>query len=106
LLVSSIKWGGLVIFVIVGMHYQGFERLVRKMDEAASLINEKIIMQIGYTKYLPKHTEYFRFKDEDAEIKSLIKEARLVVCQGAMSIIDCLLLGTPVIAVPRLQVYG
>jgi len=94
-----------MIFVIVGMHYQGFERLVKKMDEIAAKINDKVVMQIGNTSYEPKHADYFKFKDYD-EIKELIRKARLVICQGAMSILDSLIEGTPVIAVPRLKKYG
>lgn len=95
-----------MIFVIVGMHFEGFERLVKKMDEIAGTIDEEVIIQIGNTKYIPKNAKYFTFKDKDSEIKDLIKNARVVVCQGAMSVIDSLTLGTPVIAVPRLQRYG
>ncbi|RKY56218.1 MAG: beta-1,4-galactosyltransferase, partial [Candidatus Neomarinimicrobiota bacterium] len=38
-----------MIFVTVGSHYKGFERLVEKMDEIAGKIEEEVIMQIGYT---------------------------------------------------------
>jgi len=31
------------------MHKQGFERLIKKMDEIAGKIDEEIIMQIGYS---------------------------------------------------------
>ena len=89
-----------MIFVIVGMHFQGFERLVKKMDEIAGKINEKVVMQIGNTQYEPKNAEFFKFKDYQ-EMKILMRKAKYVVCQGAMSAIDSLILGTPVIAIPR-----
>jgi len=94
------------ILVIVGMHYQGFDRLVRKMDEIACKINDKVIMQIGKTNYEPSCADYFRFKDLDSEIENLMKNAKVVLCQGAMTIIDSLFLGTPVIAVPRLKKFN
>jgi UDP-N-acetylglucosamine:LPS N-acetylglucosamine transferase len=35
------------IFVTVGMHYLGFDRLVKAMDYIAGNIDDKVIMQIG-----------------------------------------------------------
>lgn len=93
-----------MIFVTIGMHTAGFERLIRKMDEVASTINEEIIMQIGHTKYTPRNAEYFQFTTAE-ELKALCQEARVVVTHGAMTIIDALEQGTPVVVVPRLKRY-
>lgn len=114
-------WGGLIkscdknnyscdnkrdmIFVMVGMHYEGFERLVKKMDEIAGKINERVVMQVGNTCYVPKHADYLKFFKEE-EKETLIKKAKIVICQGGMTIIDSLMLGTPVVAVPRLKEFG
>jgi UDP-N-acetylglucosamine transferase subunit ALG13 len=87
------------------MATQGFERLVRKMDEIAGEIDEEVIIQIGHTKYKPANAKYFDFTTSE-EIKELCRKARVVVTHGAMSIIDALEQGTPVVAVPRLQKYG
>ncbi len=95
---------GNYILVITGMH-SGFERLVKKMDEVAGKINERVIIQIGNTDYEPQNAEYFKFKDYD-EIKELIKDAKVVICPGAMTILDSLVMGTPVITVPRLEQFG
>lgn len=93
-----------MIFVTIGT--QPFPRLIKKMDEIAGKINEKVIMQIGYTKYKPKNAEYFDFKSYQ-EIQELILKSRVVVCHGGIgTIITALMLGTPVIAVPRLKEYG
>lgn len=92
------------ILVITGMH-SDFKRLVKKMDEIAGQIDDKVTIQLGNTDYIPKNAEYFKFKDYD-EIKKLIKDAHVVVCQGAMTVMDSLTLGTPVITVPRLKEYG
>jgi len=86
------------------MHPQGFERLIRKMDEIAGKINEEVVMQIGGTKYTPKNAKHFDFATEQ-EIKDLCHKARVVVTHGAMTIIDALDEGAPVIAVPRLKRY-
>jgi len=93
-----------LIFVTIGMHPQGFERLIRKMDEIAGKINEEVVMQIGGTKYTPKNAKHFDFATEQ-EIKDLCHKARVVVTHGAMTIIDALDEGAPVIAVPRLKRY-
>ncbi len=93
------------LFVTVGMHYQGFDRLVKTMDMIADQLEEQIIMQIGNTNYTPKRAEFFRFKDYD-EIKEIISKSKAVICQGAMSAIDSLVLGVPVIVVPRSRKYG
>ncbi len=93
-----------MIFVTIGMHTAGFERLIGKMDELAGTINEEIIMQIGHTKYTPRNAEYFQFTTAE-ELKALCQEARVVVTHGAMTIIDALEQGTPVVAVPRLEKY-
>ncbi len=95
-----------MIFVTVGLHNQGFDRLIKKMDEIAGTIDEDVIMQIGHTNYTPKNATYFRFKDDFSEIVNLNKNARLVVCHGgAGSIIAALEQKTPVIAVPRLKKF-
>ena len=95
-----------MIFVTVGMHFQGFERLIKKMDEIASKIDEEVIMQVGSTSYKPKNAYYFDFKVFE-QISELIKKARLTVCHGgAGTFIVAFELGTPVIAVPRLKKYN
>ena len=95
-----------MIFVTVGSHYKGFERLVKKMDEIARRIDEEVIMQIGYGKYKPKNAEYFDFKNY-SEFRELIRKTRVVVCHaGAGAIISALEQGKPTIVVPRLKKYG
>ena len=96
-----------MIFVTVGSHYQGFVRLIKKMDEIAGKIDEEVVMQIGYTNYKPRNAEYFDFIENYEEIQELNREARVVVCHGgAGAIITALEQGTPVIAVPRLKKYA
>jgi len=96
-----------MIFVTIGTPSQGFPRLIKKMDEIAGKIDEKIIMQIGYEKYKPKNAEYFDFLEDFEKIIELNKLARIVVCHGGIGgIITALQQGTPVIAVPRLKKYN
>jgi UDP-N-acetylglucosamine transferase subunit ALG13 len=89
------------------MHYQGFERLVKKMDEIAGRTDEEIVMQIGSSSYQPKKAEFFPFIDDDREILELCKKARVIVSHcGAGSILTALALRKPLIIVPRLKRYG
>lgn len=95
-----------MIFVTVGSHYQGFDRLIKKMDEIAGKIDEEIIMQIGYTKYKPTNSRYFDFAGY-SKIKQLNNDARIVVSHaGVGSILTALEQKTHLIIVPRLKKYG
>jgi beta-1,4-N-acetylglucosaminyltransferase len=93
------------ILVTVGMHYQGFERLIKKMDEIAHNSGIKVVMQIGNSSYIPKNADYFTFTGY-RNMNELMQRSKVVVCQGAMTAIDCLLHNIPVVAVPRLQELG
>ena len=42
-----------MILVTVGTHPQGFDRLVRPMDELAALLEEEVIIQFGSSSYEP-----------------------------------------------------
>ncbi len=95
-----------MIFVAVGTHNHGFERLVRKMDEIAGIIQEKVIIQRGSTNYEPVHAESFKFL-EYQEILQFYKNARVIVAHaGAGTLLDALNSGNPVISVPRIKKYG
>ena len=52
-----------MIFVTVGTHDQGFERLVRKIDELveSKKIKERVVIQTGYTEYKPRKCKWFKF---------------------------------------------
>ena len=92
--------------IFVAVSTIGFERLVRKMDDIAGRIDEDVIIQIGETKYYPKHAKYFDFTTEE-EIKEFCRRARIVVIHGGVGmILDALQEGVPVIVVPRLKKYG
>jgi len=95
-----------MIFVTVGLHYQGFERLIRKMDEIAGKIHEEVIMQIGSTKYKPIHSKCFESID-DKEMTELFLNARIVVTHaGSGTLLDLIRLKRPFIIVPRLKKFN
>lgn len=94
-----------MIFVTVGMHNQGFDRLIKKCDQIAGQTDEEMIMQKGSTSYCPENAQYFDFASYE-EILQLIKKSRIVITHdGAGSILNCLLSRKPTIVVPRLKEY-
>lgn len=95
-----------MIFVTVGTHNQGYERLIKKMDEISSKLNEKVVMQIGTTKYEPKNAKWFRFIDYD-EIINIMESSNIIICHGgAGTLLDVLKLNKPTIVVPRFKKFN
>lgn len=95
-----------MILVTVGMHTQGFPRLIRKMDEVAKGAAEEVIMQTGCTNYVPLNAHYFRFASQE-EMDRLSQAARIIITHaGAGSIITALNCSKPLIVVPRLKKYS
>jgi len=94
-----------LIFVTIGMHTKGFDRLVKKMDEIAGNIDEEVIIQTGGTNFEPKNAKWFDFTTEE-EIKVLCRKASVVVTHAAMSILDAWGQGKPAVVVPRLKIYN
>jgi len=96
-----------MIFVTVGTHYLGFERLIKKIDEIADQIDEEIIAQIGATNYIPKNITYFTFGEYENKIIKLCKNARVIVSHaGAGSILTVFYYMKPIIIIPRLKKFN
>jgi len=97
-----------MIFVTVGTHTQGFERLVKEVDSLAGIgkINDEVIMQIGNTEYEPKNCKWFRF-ESFKKILELNKNARVIITHaGAGCILTALQFEKPLIVVPRYKKFG
>ena len=94
-----------MIFVTIGMHTKGFDRLAKKMDEIAGSIDEDVIIQTGGTSFKPQNAKWFDFTTEE-EIKVLCRKASVVVTHAAMSILNAWEQEKPVVVVPRLKVYN
>lgn len=95
-----------MIFVTVGTHYMGFERLIKKMDEIAGEITEKVLMQVGSTEYEPVNAEWFKYKEID-ELYGIYKSANIIVAHaGAGTLLDALKFQKSIVAVPRLKIMG
>jgi len=96
-----------MIFVTVGTHYLGFERLIKKIDEIASRTDEEIVAQIGSTNYKPKNIKYFSFVEEEEKILELYKKSRIVITHaGAGTILTLLQNKKPLVVVPRLKEHN
>lgn len=95
-----------MIFTTVGMHHQGFDRLISAMDELAAEINEEIIMQIGAAAHEPANAKWFRFADSE-RVDALMAAARVVVAHaGAGTIIGAFRHRRPVVVVPRRAAFN
>lgn len=95
-----------MILVSVGTHNQGFERLVRAMDELAAELEETVIIQYGSSTYIPVHAEHFQWATSQ-QMWELTCQARVIVCHAAAgAIISGLQAGKPLVVVPRSKEYS
>ena len=95
-----------MIFVSVGMHHQGFDRLIRAMDILAPSLAEPVVMQIGASSYRPRNARYFRFAGSE-EVEALSRDARVLVTHcGVGSILTAIRHGVPVVVVARLKRFA
>jgi len=97
-----------LILVTVGTPTYDFSRLVKAVDDLVKTrrMNEKVLVQIGYTKYIPQNCKWFRF-DSPENMEKLCKRCRIYISHGGIgSLIMPLEHGKPVISVPRLKEFG
>ena len=93
---------------MVGTQNNSFQRVLEEIDKLIKkeIIQEKVIVQAGYTKYETPNMEIFDLIPKE-ELKQYQQEARLIITHGgAGSIITSLQYGKKVIAVPRKHEYG
>lgn len=97
-----------MIFVTVGTHEQPFNRLIKAIDELVEnkVIHEDVIIQTGYSTYLPKKCECEKFLPYQM-MKQYVTEARIVVTHGGpSSFILPLQIGKIPVVVPRQAKYN
>jgi len=95
-----------MIFVTVGNDFRSFDRLLKKMDEVAPFIPSEIVMQRGYSKYLPKNVKQFDFVSMN-EATEYIQRSDLVVSHaGIGTVILCKKYGIPILIIPRRKKNG
>lgn len=96
-----------MIFVTVGTHEQPFNRLLECVDKLKeeNIITEDVIMQIGFSTYVPKNCEWKKLFPYDEMIEN-VKKARIVITHGGpSSFIMPLQEGKIPIVVPRQKKY-
>ena len=90
-----------MIVVLTGTGPDTFERLIRPLDELAGQHGWEIFIQLGHTSFEPQWCKYERFV-ERSRLMKIIGEAELVITHGGFgSMRDALVLGKPVVAIPR-----
>ena len=92
-----------MIFITVGTHEQGLDRLLIELDNLIEngRINEEVFAQIGYSSYEPKNYSYKKMIGYD-EMDSYVNKARIVITHGGPgSIFHSLQYGKIPIVVPR-----
>jgi len=96
------------IFVSVGTHPQSFDRLMKALDEllGSGKLKAEVFAQSGSCAHKPKHFSAKPFLSQE-EYDKWMREASVVIAHGgAGTIINALLLGKPVVVVPRLEKFS
>ena len=96
-----------MILVLLGTQNNSFHRLLEEVQRNIDTgnINEKVIVQKGYTKFESKDMEIYD-KIPIKELEELINQANLIITHGGVgSIINSISRDKKVIAVPRLKKY-
>lgn len=96
-----------MIFVTLGTQDKSFSRLLEAIDDQIEKgnIKEKVIAQIGYTKYESKNMEIFDLISPE-EFNKYISKSRIVITHGGVgSILSAIQKEKIVIAAPRLKKY-
>lgn len=97
-----------MIFVTVGTHEQQFNRLVQCVDELKGQgdITEDVIIQTGYSDYVPRFCVYSEFFSHEDMIRN-VETARIVITHGGpSSFIMPLQIGKVPVVVPRSRKFG
>ena len=96
-----------MILILLGTQNNSFHRLLEKIDELIEkkVIDEKVVVQSGHTKYESKNMEIFDLIPQE-ELENYQERADLIITHGGVgSIIRSINKGKKVIAVPRLHKY-
>lgn len=70
--------------ILVATGTTGFDALVQAMDNLSLGLSEEVVMEIGRSKYVPEHCEYFRFVPS---LAPYYERASLVVSHGGLGIV-------------------
>ena len=95
-----------MIFVTVGNDFRGFDRLLRRMDEIAPCLPAEVLIQRGYSRYLPRNTNHFDFIPMDSAIECIRRSALVVSHAGIGTIILCKEYQIPILILPRRKAFA
>jgi len=102
---GSIRWFVDMILVMVGTHNQPFDRLIKAVDDlvAKHTIKGEVLIQVGYSKTVPKYAKWFKFVDYD-KMMELMRESKIIITHaGIGSTLLSIRMRKPTIVVPRLK---
>ena len=92
-----------MIFVILGTQDKPFTRLLEAIDRCD--INERIVVQAGYTQYSSSKMEVFDYVGNQ-DFENYLKEADLIICHGGIgTIMQAVNFDKKIIAIPRLKEF-
>lgn len=97
-----------MIFVSLGTNDKSFDRLLKAIDKEITLgnINDKVIVQSGYTKYESNNMEIIDLMSMDM-FNECISNCDLLITHGGVgTILDGLKKNKKILAFPRLMEYG
>ena len=97
-----------MMLVMVGTHPQRFDRLLEAVDNliADGTIKEDVIMQTGYSHYIPKNAKWFKFISYDEMISLIKKSSKIVTHGGIGSVLLSVRYNKPTIVMPRLMKFN
>jgi UDP-N-acetylglucosamine transferase subunit ALG13 len=95
-----------LIVALVGTGPDPFDRLVRPLDELADRNGWDVFIQLGHTRYEPRHCRFERFVVRETLLQ-MIGGAELIIAQGGYGgIRDALQFNKPIVVVPRYPSLG
>jgi len=95
-----------LIYVTVGNDFRPFDRLLKKMDEVAPSLSERVFIQKGYSAYSPRNASSFDFVSMEDATEYILKARVVVSHAGIGTIILCRQYGTPLLILPRRKTLG
>lgn len=101
--------GGIIlIFVTVGTHEQGMERLLIELDRLieCDIIKDEVFAQTGYSEYKPQNYKYKCLLGYD-EMSEMMEKSNIIITHGGPgSIFQAIQFGKIPIVVPRNPKYN
>lgn len=86
-----------MIFVTAGTI--GSDEIIKKVDEIAPVLKDKVFVTLGRGNYIPKNCEWVRYTPS---ISKYFKQADIIVTHGGVgTLFECMSLNKKIIAIPQ-----